>query len=155
MAMREFAITGMFGQEMPAFQFDGFANSVDHEGRITRARARGNPNQSLSGSPLAACGGMGSLLFRMFVGGFPLRTALISGRLEETIFLSYGLSFMVFPENGGESGAQDSLSFPAHGGRACPLCRFLRSRSGNGRHVICRARLGADASSFLFALRSE
>ena len=81
MAMREFAIAGMFGQEMPAFQFDGFANSVDHEDRITWARVRGNPNQSLSGSYPAACGGTGLRCSGCSVGGFPLRTTPVSGKL--------------------------------------------------------------------------
>ena len=105
MAMREFAITGMFGQKMPAFQFDGFANSVDHGGRITWARVRGNPNQSLSGSHFVSYVGMGLCCSGCFWAAFPCAWPRFLADFKKNIFLPYGLSFMVFPENGGEGGA--------------------------------------------------
>ena len=105
MAMREFAITGMFGQKMPAFQFDGFANSVDHGGRITWARVRGNPNQSLSGSHFVSYVGMGLCCSGCFWAAFPCAWPRFLADFKKTIFLPYGLSFMIFPENGGEGGA--------------------------------------------------
>lgn len=50
MAMGEFAVAGMLGQEVPAFQFNGFANSVDHELRISLRNMIGNIKPGSYGS---------------------------------------------------------------------------------------------------------
>ena len=56
MAMGEFAVAGVLGQKVPAFQFNGFADSVGHEGRIAWEGAGGNPNQSLPAVRFSVCG---------------------------------------------------------------------------------------------------